>query len=155
AVSSVPLQQALRHFFEGRARYPTCKEKRGRQAATYASSAFRWDAEARVVTLARTDAPLAIRWSRSFTGTPSSVTVSQDTAGRYFVSFLVEEDIHPVPVAAALVGVDMGLKDLAVLSTSEKLATPKQLRRSERKLAHAQRNLARKTGGYKTRDTAR
>ena len=47
-VSSVPLQQALRHldkafrnFFEGRAKYPAFKKKRGRQAATYASSAFR------------------------------------------------------------------------------------------------------------------
>ena len=45
AVSSVPLQQALRHldsafrtFFEGRAKYPVFKKKRGRQAATYAST---------------------------------------------------------------------------------------------------------------------
>jgi hypothetical protein len=51
-VSSVPLQQALRHldkafrtFFEGRAKYPAFKKKAGRYAATYASSAFRWDAE--------------------------------------------------------------------------------------------------------------
>jgi putative transposase len=161
-VSSVPLQQALRHldsafrnFFEGHARYPTFKKKCGRQAATYASSAFRWDAEARTLTLARTDAPLDFRWSRSFKGTPSTVTVSKDTAGRYFVSFLVEEDIHPLPVATAMVGMDMGLKDVAVFSTGEKLANPKHLRRSERKLAHAQRNLARKPRGSKNRDKAR
>src|SRR5690242_1062885 len=43
-VSSVPLQQALRHlgkafrtFFEGRAQHPSVHNKRGRQAATYAS----------------------------------------------------------------------------------------------------------------------
>src|SRR6202043_3104496 len=49
-VSSVPLQQALRHldrafrnFFEGRAAYPTLKKKRNDQAATYAASAFKWD----------------------------------------------------------------------------------------------------------------
>ncbi len=49
-VSSVPLQQALRHlekaflnFFEGRAKYPTFKKKRHRQSATYTSNAFKWD----------------------------------------------------------------------------------------------------------------
>ena len=47
-VSSVPLQQALRHqhaaftaFFGGRARYPRFKSRRGRQSATYTRSAFR------------------------------------------------------------------------------------------------------------------
>src|SRR5262249_33667516 len=53
-VSSVPLQQALRHldrafraFFAGRARYPAFKKKRGRQtqAAEYTTSAFRWNAD--------------------------------------------------------------------------------------------------------------
>jgi putative transposase len=161
-VSSVPLQQALRHldsafrnFFEGRARYPTFRKKRGRQAATYASSAFRWDTETRTLTLAKMDIPLDIHWSRSFQGVPSTVTVSKDTAGRYFVSFLVDEDIQPLPVAMAMVGVDMGLKDLVVFSTGEKVANSKHLRRSERKLAHAQRNLARKKLGSKNRDKAR
>jgi putative transposase len=46
-VSSVPLQQALRHqhvafaaFFARRARYPRFKSRRSRQAATYTRSAF-------------------------------------------------------------------------------------------------------------------
>ena len=84
----MPLQQALRHldkafrnFFEGRAKYPSFHKKHGRQAATYASSAFRWDAATRTLTLAKMDAPLAIHWSRSFTGTPTTVTVSQTPPG--------------------------------------------------------------------------
>jgi len=161
-VSSVPLQQALRHldkafrnFFEGRARYPSFHKKHGRQAATYASTAFKWDAATRALTLARMDAPLDIHWSRAFTGTPSSITISKDTAGRYFVSFLVEEDVGALPVVNAMVGVDVGLKDLVVFSTGEKVANPRHLRRSERRLAHAQRNLARKQRGSKNRDKAR
>jgi putative transposase len=70
-VSSVPTQQALRHldgafrtFFEGRAKYPTFHQKHGRQAAEYTTSAFRWDAATQSLTLAKMDAPLAIRWSR-------------------------------------------------------------------------------------------
>ena len=69
AVSSVPRQPALRHLqsacracCEGRAQEPVLKKQRGRQAATYASSAFRWDAAARALTLAKMDASLDIRW---------------------------------------------------------------------------------------------
>src|SRR5215472_15482487 len=78
-VSSVPPQQALRHldrafrtFFEGRAKYPAFKKKRGRQAAEYTTSAFRWDAEKRSLTLAKREEPLDIRWSRAFTGDPTT-----------------------------------------------------------------------------------
>lgn len=161
-VSSVPLQQALRHldrafrnFFEGRARYPTFHKKHGRQAATYASSAFRWDVGARALTLARMEAPLDIHWSRTFSATPTTITITKDTAGHYFISFLVEEEIPALPVIEARVGVDVGLKDVAVLSTGEKIANPRHLQRSERRLKHAQRNLARKQPGSKNREKAR
>jgi putative transposase len=161
-VSSVPLQQALRHldtafrnFFDGRARYPAFHKKQGRQAATYATSAFRWDAEARALTLAKMDTPLDIHWSRYCSGAPSTVTISKDTAGRYFVSFLIEEDIQALPVVNAMVGVDVGLKDIVVLSTGEKIANPRHLQRSARRLTHAQRTLSRKQKGSKNREKAR
>ena len=101
-VSSVPLQQALRHldkafrnFFEGRADYPTFKKKRNQQAATYASNAFTWDGHH--LTLAKMDAPLSTIWHRPLPDgcRPSSVTVTKDEANRYCVSILVEEDIKP------------------------------------------------------------
>src|SRR5262249_45236564 len=160
-VSSVPLQQALRHldnafrhFFASRAKYPAFHKRHRRQAATHARSAFRWDVEARALTLAKMDAPLNIHWSRFFTGMPTTVTISKDTPGRYFASFLVEEEVEALPVASAMVGVDVGLKDLAVLSTGEKITNLQHLRRSERKLAHAQRNLARKQKGSQNREKA-
>jgi putative transposase len=62
-VSSVPIQQALRHlhtafnnFFAKRAQYPSFKSKHGRQSATYAASAFRWDGK--VLYLAKMKEPL-------------------------------------------------------------------------------------------------
>lgn len=70
-VSSVPTQQALRHldrafrnFFAGKAKYPNFHKKHGVQAAEYTTSAFRWDAETRTLTLAKMDTPLPIHWSR-------------------------------------------------------------------------------------------
>ena len=59
-VASVPLQQSLRHldtafraFFAHRARYPRFKKKRGKQSATYVSSAFRYDIATQTPTLAK------------------------------------------------------------------------------------------------------
>jgi len=161
-VSSVPLQQALRHldkaflnFFEGRAKYPTFKKKRHRQSATYTSNAFKWDGTS--LTLAKMTAPLDIRWSRPLPNgaTPSSVTVSKDCADRYFVSFLVEEDIKQLEPASATVGADLGLKAFVILSTGETIGNPKFFHKDEKKLAKAQRRHARKQKGSKNRAKAR
>src|SRR2546429_9471937 len=116
-VSSVPLQQALRHlekaflnFFEGRARYPTFKKKRHRQSATYTSNAFKWDGTH--LTLAKMTEPLDIHWSRPLPGgaQPSSVTVSKDGADRHFVSLLVEEGIKQLDPVEQSFWADLSLK---------------------------------------------
>ncbi|TMR25289.1 IS200/IS605 family element transposase accessory protein TnpB [Nonomuraea turkmeniaca] len=162
-VSSVPLQQALRHlqaafanFFAKRAKYPTFKsKKKARASAEYTRSAFRWR-EGRL-TLAKMDAPLAIVWSRPLPegAQPSTVTVSRDAAGRWFVSLLVEEKISPLPPVEQRVGVDAGITALATLSTGEKIVNPRHERRDRRKLAKAQRALARKEKGSSNRAKAR
>ncbi len=151
-VSSVPLQQAVRHlqtgysnFFKGRAKYPNFKKKGGRQSAEYTASAFRWDGEH--LKLAKQSEPLNIRWSRRFSGTPTTVTVSKDPAGRYFVSLLVEEEIALLPVVKAVVGVDVGIKDVAVLSTGERTGNPKHTAKYSALLAKAQTRLAKKQKG--------
>lgn len=171
-VSSVPLQQALRHldtafrsFFAKRAKYPRFKQKRGKQSATYASTAFRYDATTRRLTLAKMDAPLDIHWSRPLpqgVGTqPTTVTVSRDTAGRYFVSLLVEEEIALLPAVEGAedgkgqVGLDLGLHDVVVLNTGEKGGNPHFFRQEEKRLAKAQRRLAKKQRGSRNREKAR
>ena len=161
-VSSVPTQQALRHldrafriFFEGRGKYPTYHKKRGRQAAEYTTSAFKWQPNTRTLTLAKMDGPLRIRWSRVFIGAPTTITLTRDTAGRLFVSFLVEEEIGMLPIVDAAIGVDVGLKDLAALSTGEKIANPKHLAKSHKRLKRAQQSLCRKQKGSKNREKAR
>jgi putative transposase len=158
-VSSVPLQQALRHlqaafanFFAERAKYPVFKSrKKSRASAEYTRSAFRWrDGE---LTLAKMDAPLAIVWSRPLPegAQPSTVTVSKDAVGRWFVSLLVEEKVAPLAPVEQAVGVDVGITALATLSTGEKIVNPRHERRDRRRLARAQRELARKEKGSANR----
>src|SRR5436305_2117749 len=160
-VSSVPLQQALRHldtafrnFFEGRAEYPTFHKKHDVQAATYAANAFRWDGHS--LTLARMDAPLAIHWSRPLpTGCqPTSVTISKDGADRYFVSILVEEDIQHLPIVKKQVGLDLGLKSMVITSDGQTYGNPKFFAQDEKKLAKAQRRHAKKQKGSQNRRKA-
>ncbi len=161
-VSSVPLQQALRnldrafrHFFEGRAHYPTFKKKRHQQAATYASNAFSWDGKS--LTLAKMDESLAIVWHRPLPDgcQPSSVTITKDEAERYCVAFLVEEDIKAWEVTPKMVGLDLGLKSMVIESSGQTHGNPKFLAQDEKKLAKAQRRLAKKKKGSKNRAKAR
>jgi putative transposase len=161
-VSSVPLQQTLRHldraflnFFEGRAKYPTFKKKHGPQSATYAASAFKWDGT--LLTLAKMDAPLDIRWSRPLPDscTPTTVTITKDCAGRYFVSLLVEEDIASLPVTAKMVGLDLGLKSMVITSDGHTYGNPRFFAKDEKKLKQAQRRHAKKRKGSKNREKAR
>lgn len=161
-VSSVPLQQSLRHldkafvnFFEHRAEYPVYKKKHKKQRATYAASAFVWNGSS--LTLAKQKEPLTIVWSRPLPDgcKPSSVTVSKDTADRYFVSILVEEEIATLPMAEKTIGIDVGLKSYVVTSDGEVIANPKSYARDEKKLAKAQRRHAKKKKGSKNREKAR
>lgn len=161
-VSSVPVQQALRHlqtafvnFFAKRARYPQFKLKDGPQSAEYTTSAFKWDGKD--LRLAKMDAPLAIRWSRTLPkgAKPTTVTVSRDASGRYFVSLLCDDAVAAKPNVDAKVGIDLGLSHFAILSTGEKIAAQNTFRKSETKLAKLQRRLAKKTKGSARRKKAK
>ena len=138
-VSSVPLQQALRHlqvaftnFFGKRAKYPRFKSQEEvpqvggvhhqrvpvprRQADPGEDGRA---AGHRVV-------PAAARGAK-----PSTVTVSQDAAGRWFVSLLCEDPtVKPLPATGTAVGIDAGLDHLLTLSTGEKITNPRHERRT-------------------------
>ncbi|MCX5328041.1 RNA-guided endonuclease TnpB family protein [Streptomyces sp. NBC_00140] len=163
-VSSVPLQQTLRHlqsafthFFAKRAKYPRFKSRKAsRKSAEYTTSGFRFRNGA--LTLAKMTDPLDIVWSRPLPegAKPSTVTVSQDPAGRWFVSILCEDPlVKPLPATDAAVGIDVGLDHLLTLSTGEKIANPRHERRDRARLATAQRELSRKARGSANRAKAR
>jgi putative transposase len=164
-VSSVPLQQTLRHqhaafaaFFGGRARYPRYKSRNGRQSAHYTRSAFRIrDGE---LWLAKSSAPLKFVWSWpevDFASlNPATVIVAREPDGRWYVTFTVDmEDPAPLPETGCAIGVDLGVKDFAALSDGSKIANPRHLERKARNLARYQRRLARKQKGSANRAKAK
>ena len=81
-------------------------------------------------------------------------TVSQQADG-WYVALCVECEVAPLPVAPnASVGVDVGIKALATLSTGERIANPRHLVRSHHKLARLQRAVSRKKKGGANRRKA-
>jgi putative transposase len=162
-VSSVPLQQCLRHlqtafsnFFSKRAKYPNFKKKRNGGSAEFSRSGFRW--RDRQLFLAKCSEPLPIRWSRRIPEgcTPSTVTVSLSPAGRWHVSLLVDDHtIQPLPPVEACIGVDLGLKSLLITSEGEAIVNPRGFNQHRKRLAKAQKVLARKQKGSRNRQKAR
>ena len=152
-VSSVPLQQALRHqyqafsaFFAKRARYPRFKSRRGRQCAHYTRSAF--SIRRGVLQLARMPGPLSFVWSWPDVDLaaldPTMVAVCREPDGRWYVTLAVDAAAPvPLPETGRAVGVDLGVTSFAVTSDGQWIANPRLLERKARSLARYQRRLAR------------
>lgn len=159
-VSCVPLQQCLRHqqtafknFFAGQARYPKFKSKRHRQSIELTKSAFNYrDGQ---LFIAKSKEPLNIRWSQTLSSDPSTITISKDSAGRYFVSCLCEFEPEKLTVTPQMVGIDLGLESLLITDNGEKIGNPRHTAKYEAKLAKAQRRLSKKKLGSANRAKAK
>jgi putative transposase len=173
-VSSVVLQQSLRDveaaykaFFASlkgerkgaRVGAPRFKSRKdSRQSIRFTANA-RWS----ITPGGRLNLPkigeVRVKWSRTLPVVPSSVTVTKDSAGRYFASFVIDTDpaadAARMPATEQAIGIDLGLTHFAVLSDGTKIDSPRFLRRAEKKLKKTQRELSRKQKGSKNRAKAR
>lgn len=152
--SCVPQQQVLRHlqtafkkFFEKRGKYPSFKRKSGSQSAEFTKSAFTWNANNKNLRVSKLG-HLRVKWSREFTSSPSTVTITKDCAGRYFVSLVLDEPAkQPLLKTGKEVGIDLGINRLATLSNGERIANPRHTAKHAKKLARLQRVLSRRKKG--------
>lgn len=156
-VSSVCLQQSLRglqvafsNFFDKRAAYPAFKRKEARQSANYTERGFSFDAERRILKLAKIGA-IKVKWSRKAIPHPSSIRLIRTASGKYFVSLVVETQPAPLPETGESVGIDFGVARLATLSNGERISNPKHGAKRQRRLAFYQKRLARATRGSRRR----
>jgi putative transposase len=169
-VSAVVLQQSLadlntayRNFFgsvTGKRKGPKTGPPRFKSRKDHRQAVrFTANARFRVLSSGKLRLPkigdIPVRWSRELPSEPSSVTVIRDSAGRHFPSFVIETSPAALPPTEPEVGIDLGLTHFAVLSDGQKIASPRFLRRAEKKLRRAQRALSRKEPGSRNRDKAR
>lgn len=92
---------------------------------------------------------------REIHGQVKICTIKREQSGKWYAVLAVEE--YPVLFSPnwQTIGLDVGIKEFAVLSNGEKIANPKHLQKSERKLKTLQRSLSRKKKGSKNRAKAR
>ena len=193
-VSSIALQQSARHlnnaydrFFQGQAGKPQFKSKRdnyhsftitGQKSIHFDKDFNKPGSEGfHKFYLPKYKKPLKIKWGKSNkAGTKStqrtfnhlavsSVTVSQNPSGQYFISFLVEETIQPIQAKNGKVSLDLGLKTHAKVYNgkvdSERKPTfydfnlPDLLKNIDKKLRKSQRVLSKKQKGSKNSNKQR
>ena len=96
---------------------------------------------------------------RKFKGKVKTVTISMTPSGRYFASVLVDTDMQECPKSDVsrdtTLGIDLGIKSLAVCSNGRTFDNPKNLQRSLDRLAMLQKRLSRKKKGSANRNKAR
>ena len=153
SVSSVPVQQSLRHlqtafinFWNKTTMYPAFKRKHAKQSAEYTVSAFKYNSDTRQLKISGIGV-IDVRWSRGFKSKPTTVTITKRPSGKYFVTLCLDEVVKPVAKTGKAVGIDLGVSRLATLSTGERVANPKYLAKNLAKLQQEQRRLSRKTKG--------
>lgn len=152
--SSVPQQQALRNlqadfsdFFGGNAVYPKFRSKRGAQSAEYTSAAFQWHPQTQNLLLPKIGR-LRITWSYKITRIPTTIIVTKDDCGRYFVSFCLALPIRQAsPKTGRAIGLNLGVCRLATLSDGTRIPNPPYTAYYTSKLDKAQKQLARKKTG--------
>lgn len=151
---SLHLSRAFVNFFERRAKYPQFKSKHRKQSIQYPQGVKVVDACK--VYLPKIGHVKAIV-HRELAGSIKTVTVSKDPSGKYFASILCENLVAmpDISLNGKILGIDVGLTDLAVTSDGSKFANLKHVLKAQKNLAKKQQHLSRKAKGSNTRNKAR
>ena len=164
-VLSQSLQQSIQNldtayikFFKEKTGFPKFKSKRTHRYSYRIPQNVKIDFEEHKVFLPKIKW-VNIRVDRKFEGLIKSVTVKQLPSGKYFVSILVEDSkdyqTKKQIEHANAVGIDLGIKDFAILSDGTKIENPKFLRIKEQRLKVLQKRLSRKQKGSNNRNKQR
>lgn len=133
---------------------PKFKSRSNQQS--YRTRGFKIDLEANMIKLPKIKSLIKIEAHREFVGKTKSATISKTPSGKYFVSILVEQEPQILSTTKQEVGIDLGLKDLMVLSNGIKFQHPEaQLTKAKLALKEQQCILSRKTKGSKNRNKQR
>ena len=159
--SVINLDKAFQNFFNPKleARFPRFKSKHGRQSSYHCMSV----AVGKNWVKVPKRKPIKARVHRELTGTVKSITLTKTPTGKFYASVLsvLAEDGKPEakPIAdfqsSCIVGVDVGLTDIAIISTGVKTGNPRFIKNAQCNLKRKQKKLSRCKKGSKGRSKAR
>ncbi len=152
---AINLNKAYTNFFAGRAKHPRFKSLHGKQSIQYPQNV---SVEGDCLKVPKIGEIKAV-FHRKITGIIKTVAISKTPSDKYFASILCEtENSENASSGDKTLGIDLGLKDFAIVHDGEevtKYSNPRYLKRHEKNLARKQQKLARKTKGSKTRQKFR
>ena len=86
---------------------------------------------------------IAIRLHRALVGTPKTVTMSREADGWYAIISCADVPIQPLPLTGRETGIDVGLKVFLVTAHGLVVDNPRHFRKGERRVAKADKAVAR------------
>ena len=153
------MDSAFTKFFRQKTGFPNFKSKNDLKQSVQFFTNFNIDFEKKLIKIPKIDELIKCRIDRTFEGKIRNVTLSRTPTKKYFVSILVDNNMalpNKAPIQeSTAIGIDVGIKDFAVLSDGEKIANPHHYRDSEKRLKCLQRRLAKKQKGSKRRNKAK
>jgi putative transposase len=152
--ANLNLSRAFVNFFEKRANYPKFKSKHGKQSLQYPQD-FRVVSDGKVFLPKIGEVNASVH--REILGKIKTVTITKIDTGKYYASILVDDGIEiPNPTFdGEVIGIDVGLTDLAVTSDGSKYQNPKHIKKAQTNLKRKQQKLSRKVKGSNSRNKAR
>lgn len=145
------LDRAYNNFFNNKAKFPVFKKKNSKQSCSFPQG-FRVSGNNLYVPKVGL---VSIKLHRAIVGEQKNLTISKTKSGKYFASIQTEQEMPEPEYSGSVIGLDLGIKDFAVLSSGEKIGNPKYFRKSENRLKKLQRRLSKTKNGSKGRERAR
>lgn len=152
------LDNAFKRFFKQKKGFPKFKSKKCHMDSFHVPQDAKVSFENGTISIPKIKNIKTV-FSRTFEGKVKTITISRNPAGRYFASILVETNgeipVKPMIQENRTIGIDVGIKTYATLSTGEKIDNPKYLKHTQDKLAYAQYCLSKKQKGGSNREKQR
>jgi len=155
-VNSQSLQSAIRNldtayknFFNKQNKFPKFKSKNNKQSFKIPQNVF---IEENTLVIPKFKSGIKVKVHREIKGKILFATISKNTTGKYYVSVTCEENYQPYSKTKTSVGIDVGIKDFAILSDRKVYENIKPLKTKLKKLKYNQRQLSKKIKGSESRN---
>ena len=152
------MDAAFTRFFREKKGFPKFKSKKKSRNSFQFVDQVRIDFDSKRIKLPKVG-KVKFACGRTFVGKIGTCTVSKSPTNKYYISITVD-DGKPIPEKPMIdfntsVGIDVGIKDFAVLSNGQVFENPKFLEKAEKRLKVLQRRLAKKQKDSKRRERAK
>ena len=146
------LEVAYTRFFSKQGQFPRFKSKKDKQSFRIPQSTKYEDGQLNIPKFKKS---IKVREDRPITGEILFSTISKSPSGKYFVVITCETDYKPYKKNKNKVGVDLGIKDLAICSDGKTYENIKTTKKYAKKLSYEQRQLSKKQKGSNNRNRQR